>query len=209
MHRPTAEEAQQSLRDHVVAKALEARAKFVRCVDGHELPVIGAAPASCGCSDQRAVIDAAPAICACSGQRAVASTPPLDRAALDALLLDRSVVRYPLGVRFDSEPLQPGEFACLEALGDHPSAGFCLFVHPMFEAEHDLIPALAVYYIPSVNYGEVATHVEAELFGATLLGLEVEAYYRLLCSVADAVPRAPDSAPSSAPPPPTLGVDPS
>lgn len=140
MHRPSAEEAQQSLRDHVMAKAAEARAKHPD----------------------------------------VAS-----RAGIMQLLEDRSAVRYPLGIRFDSEPLQHGEFACLESLGDRPSDGFCLFIHPMFEPVSDLLPLLIAYYVPSVNYGEVATHVEAELYGSTLLAIEVEEYYRILCSVAD------------------------
>lgn len=111
----------------------------------------------------------------------------IDLAEMMRLLQDRSVVRYPVGVRFDAEPLQPGEFACLENLGDHPSDGFCLFIHPMFERVDDLIPLLIAYYIPSINYGDVASHVEAELFGATLLAIDREEYYRILCSVADTV----------------------
>ncbi|MDZ4754574.1 MAG: hypothetical protein SGJ11_08760 [Phycisphaerae bacterium] len=140
MFKPSAEDAQQSLRDHVVAKAREARLACAQCVD---------------------------------------------RAALMGLLENRAVVRYPLGVRFDAEPLQPGEFACLEPLGAHPADGFCLYVDPLFENVDEMIPLLVAYYIPSVNYGEVASHVEAELYGATLLGMDVEEYYELLCSAAD------------------------
>ena len=151
--RPTAEEARQSLRDHVVTKAIDARER---------------------------------------------RNGLIDRAKMMRLLEDRAVVRYPLGVRFDAEPLEPGEFACLETLGEHPSDGFCLFIHPMFENVDELIPLLIAYYIPSVNYGEVACHVEAELFGATLLGFDVEEYYRILCSVADAV-ADPSNAPSAGP----------
>lgn len=140
--RPTAAEAQQSLRDHVIKKATDAR---------------------------------------------LLRGGLIDRTEIMRLLDDRSVVRYPLGVRFDAEPLHAGEFACLESLGDHPSDGYCLFVHPMFENVDELVPLLIAYYIPSVNYGDVASHVEAELFGATLLGLDVEEYYRILCSVSDTV----------------------
>ena len=149
MNRPSAEEAQQSLRDHVVAKATEARLRRGGLID---------------------------------------------RDVMMQMLEDRSVVRYPLGIRFDAEPLRPGEFACLESLGEHPSDGFCLFVHPMFEPVDDLLPLLIAYYIPSVNYGDVATHVEAELFGSTLLGIEIEEYYKILCSVADTVSGNPDAA---------------
>jgi hypothetical protein len=139
---PSAADGQQSLRDHVRAKALDARAKF--------------------------------------GGR-------IDRAAIFRLLEDRIAVRYPIGVRFDSAPLRPGEFAFLESLGDHPADGFCLFVHPLFEHADELLPLLIAYYIPSVNYGDVATHVEAELYGSTLLDLDCEDYYQALCSVADRI----------------------
>lgn len=113
----------------------------------------------------------------------------IDRAEMLRLLEDRSVVRYPVGVRFDAEPLQPGEIAALEALGDRPSDGFCLFIHPLLGSDDELFPLLVAYYIPSVNYGEIVSHVEAELFGATLLGLEVDAYYQILCSAADSLTR--------------------
>lgn len=111
----------------------------------------------------------------------------IDAEAIVSMLDDRAVVRYPVGVRFDAEPLRPGEFACLEPLGPHPSDGFCLFVHPLFATDAALLPMIVAYYIPSVNYGDVATHVEAELFGATLLGVGQEHYYRSLCSAADLV----------------------
>lgn len=141
-HQPSEEDAGQSLRDHVVAKAGDAR----RARGG-----------------------------------------VVDRAELFRLLDDRAVVRYPMGVRFDAEPLRPGEFACLQPLGEHPRQGFCLFVHPMFEPDEALLPLIVAYFIPSVNYGDVATHVEAELFGSTLLGLDIDEYYALLCRAADAV----------------------
>lgn len=111
----------------------------------------------------------------------------IDRTEIFRMLQDRSVVRYPVGVRFDAQPLHAGEFAFLEALGEHPSDGFCLYIHPMFEQVDDLLPLLIAYYIPTVNYGEVASHIEAELFGSTLLNIDREEYYRILCSVADSV----------------------
>lgn len=139
---PTAADGQQSLRDHVRAKALEARTKL----EGR-----------------------------------------IDRAAIFRLLEVRTAVRYPVGVRFDAEPLSPGEFACLEPLGNHPADGFCLFVHPRFERLDELLPLLIAYYIPAVNYGDVATHVEAELYGSTLLGLNRDVYYQRLCDAADSM----------------------
>lgn len=145
MNLPSPEEAQVSLREHVVARAQRAR---------------------------------------------LARGGRIDTAVILAMLVDRAAVRYPVGVRFDAEPLRPGEFACLEALGGHPSDGFCLFIHPIFQGDDLLLPMIIAYYIPSVNYGDVASHVEAELFGSTLLGLGREEYYQTLCAAADAVPPA-------------------
>ncbi len=48
---------------------------------------------------------------------------------------------------------------------------------------------LIAYHIPVINYGTIVEALDAELFGATLLGLEVEAYYQALCELADALGR--------------------
>ncbi len=107
--------------------------------------------------------------------------------AIWRLLNDDAVVRYPVGVRFDDEPLDPGEFAVPSALGEHPSQGFCLFIHPRFEHRPETWPLIAGYYIPSINYGEIATEEDAELFGAVLVGMNTEEYYSALCAIADEV----------------------
>ncbi len=105
------------------------------------------------------------------------------------MLDDREVVRYPTGLRFDAEPLQAGEFAFAQPLGEHPADGYCLFVHPCFENRREVWPLLTAYHIPVINYGDsVVTHEEAELFGATLLGMEIDAYYQALCELTDSIP---------------------
>lgn len=116
--------------------------------------------------------------------RALCGTP-VTPAAILGLLGNRAAVRHPVGVRFDAEPLRGGEFACLEPLGPRPSDGYCLFVHPAFEHQDWLLPLLIAYHIPSVNYGPVVTHVEADLYGAALTGMDREEYYRALCMAAD------------------------
>lgn len=115
----------------------------------------------------------------------------IDAETILRMLDDRAVVRYPVEVRFDAEPLEPGEFAMPIAVGDHPSAGYCLFMHPCFEQQPEVWPLLIAYHIPSINYGDIVTHDEAEHFGATLIGLDAEAYYGALCELADSIPGAP------------------
>jgi hypothetical protein len=101
------------------------------------------------------------------------------------LLEDREFVRFPVQVVFSDEALEPGEFGWPQPLGEKPSAGYRLWLHPRFEGRDADCAVLAAYQLVAVNYGEVATHSEAELFGATLLGLEVEDYYARVCALAD------------------------
>lgn len=104
------------------------------------------------------------------------------------ILGDPEFVRFPVGVRFDDEALLNGEFAYAAALGKRPSEGFCLFVHPCFEAREEVLPLLVAYHVPAINYLDIATNKEAELFGATLLGMRVDDYYEQLCDLADSMP---------------------
>jgi hypothetical protein len=115
----------------------------------------------------------------------------IDAGTMTRILDSRDVVRYPMGIRFDAGPLQAGEFAFLEPLGEDPSQGFCLFIHPRFQNRPEALPLIVAYYIPTVNYGEIASYEEAELFGATLLGMDVGEYYQALCDLADEIPKGP------------------
>ena len=78
-----------------------------------------------------------------------------------------------------SEPSKDAEpdpfadaFASLEASGD--------------SLDDDAVAA-AVYQLPRASYGDVATRAESELYGAALLGLEVDDYYARLCAIADSL----------------------
>ncbi len=113
--------------------------------------------------------------------------PVMDAEAFARVLADRSVVRYPTTVRFDAGPLRDGEFAYAAPLGDGPSDGFCICVHPAFADRPEDWPLLAAYHLVSVNYGAMATAGEAEAFGAALFGLEVDAYYERVCALADSL----------------------
>ncbi len=113
--------------------------------------------------------------------------PFIDATAIMRILDDRDIVRYPVGIRFDAEPLHPGEFGYAMPLGEHPREGYCLFLHPAFEHQRELWPRLIAYHIPPINYGDIADSEDSELFGASLLGLTVDSYYRELCGIADSV----------------------
>ncbi len=103
------------------------------------------------------------------------------------ILKDPAIVRFPTILRFDAEPLEPGEFAFPAPLGKRPSEGYCLFVHPFFKDKPEALPYLISYQLVRINYGDVATHEDAEAFGAALLGMETEAYYQQICALADSL----------------------
>ncbi|MCB9848249.1 MAG: hypothetical protein H6814_07520 [Phycisphaeraceae bacterium] len=112
----------------------------------------------------------------------------IDAEAIMSLLDDRSLVRYPVGVRFDDLPLEPGEFAWPMPLGDRPADGYCLFINPWFRNQPDAWPLLIAYHIPSVNYGDIVAPEDAEAFGAALLGIDTDTYYNALCELVDSIP---------------------
>lgn len=111
--------------------------------------------------------------------------PSIDAESIMRVLDDRKAVRYPVSVVFDDARLQPGEFAWPQPLGDHPSEGYRLFVHPTFEHRPETWAMLIAYHIPTINYGDIVTHEEAEIYAATLLAMKQEHYYSALCELAD------------------------
>jgi len=111
--------------------------------------------------------------------------PEIDAAAIEAILLDSEIVRHPTTIEYGNEELDQGEFAWPRPVTDGESTGFNLVIHDHFAGRPEVLPFLAPYFIPTINYADLATHEEAELFGATLLGLDVEVYYQRLCELAD------------------------
>ncbi|HTY88543.1 MAG TPA: hypothetical protein VMB80_13835 [Candidatus Acidoferrum sp.] len=106
---------------------------------------------------------------------------------LQQLLTDRSQVRYPCEVVFHAGPLQPGEFAHPVARGERPEDGFVMHVHPVFLTQLSQVPALVLYQLVLVNYGEFASADDAETFGAAALGISRDEYYQTLCALAGQV----------------------
>jgi len=103
------------------------------------------------------------------------------------VLEDRSVCRYPCEIVFDTEPLREGEFAFPKAKGEIPEEGFIVCVHPSFKTQMDRVAYLVLYQLVLVNYGDFASPLDAEAFGAAALGITTGEYYRILCSLADEI----------------------
>lgn len=104
---------------------------------------------------------------------------------LQQLLKDEDCVRYPCEIAFDSAGLQPGELAHPSPKGDQPGDGFTMFVHPLFLTQLGQVPAVVLYQLVLVNYGEFASPDDAETFGAAALGVGKDEYYARLCGLVD------------------------
>ncbi|MEW8027154.1 MAG: hypothetical protein AB2792_07195 [Candidatus Thiodiazotropha sp.] len=111
----------------------------------------------------------------------------IDYQAVLCMLEDRKSVRYPVQVKFVSEGIEPGMFARTEPVSDNPADGYSILLHSYFENRHDDIPALILYQLVLVNYGDLATANDAEIFGATVLGMDRDAYYERIVSLVDEV----------------------
>ena len=101
---------------------------------------------------------------------------------LEKVLADRDVIRRATAWCFDNDMLEAGEFAMAIAKGD----SYVIAVHDLFKDEPEALPILIAYHLATVNYGEHVTEAgEAELFGASLLGMVVDAYYEKVCALVD------------------------
>ncbi|MEN8214331.1 MAG: hypothetical protein ABFR19_08205 [Pseudomonadota bacterium] len=111
--------------------------------------------------------------------------PVIDYPAVLRMLEDRRCIRYPVEIRFVSDGIEPGLFATTEPVSENPDDGYVISLPRQFEERHDILPALILYQSVLVNYGDLATADDAELFGSTLLGLERDDYYAQIVSLTD------------------------
>ena len=110
--------------------------------------------------------------------------PEINWNKLTQILQDRTCVRFPCEIRFDSDPLLPGEFAHPVPKGNDPAEGYVIYVHPAFKTQLERTPYLVLHQLVWVNYGASAEPEDAEAFGAAALGLSKEQYFSALCELA-------------------------
>lgn len=109
--------------------------------------------------------------------------PRLDWRQLLLLLDDRTCVRYPCELRFDAEPLLPGEFAHVVPRGLEDAEGFTIYLHPFYALELDQAVYLALPQLVRINYGLLASPEDAENFGALVMGVPRADYFHTLCQL--------------------------
>lgn len=123
-------------------------------------------------------------------------------AVLQDILQDRKFVRYPVNIIYDSTRIEAGLFIKTEMTvsdqghqADEDSAyvkpverSYDFIVHEYFEGQPDKLLPLILYHLPTVNYGDIATYEDAEVFASALMQMQQDDYYQLVCDLADAIP---------------------
>ena len=121
---------------------------------------------------------------------------------LQDILQDRKFVRYPVNIIYDSARIEAGLFIKTEMMlsdqghqTDEDSEyvkpierSYDFIVHEYFEGQPDKLLPLILYHLPTVNYGDIATYEDAEVFASALMQMEQDNYYQLVCDLTDAIP---------------------
>ena len=113
--------------------------------------------------------------------------PVIDYPAMLRIIDDRKSIRYPLKIQFVSDGIEPGLFGKTEAVSETPEDGYIISLHQHFEDQPEVLPALILYQSVLVNYGDLATADDAELFGSAVLDMDREDYYARIVALTDAL----------------------
>lgn len=113
---------------------------------------------------------------------------PLTADKLDALLRDPDCLRHPVRLVFEFGEMAMHQFAQPDLdWRNTDQDGRVLYVRPLLKDRPDLLPLAVAYMIPLINYGDIITDEHCLRYGATLLGLMEDEYYRQLCALSDLI----------------------
>jgi hypothetical protein len=117
---------------------------------------------------------------------------PLTADKLEAFLHDPACLRHPVRLVFEFGEMAMHQFAQPDIdWRNQEQDGRVLYLRPLLRNRPDLLPLAVAYLAPLINYGDVAADEHCLLYGATLLGLTEDEYYRRLCALAETVGAAP------------------
>ncbi len=112
----------------------------------------------------------------------------IDYGILLKIMTDDNFVRFPTRIEFCSAKIEKGFFALAEKISKDSSDGYVIYVHDHFKKRLGDVPALVLYHLVTVNYGDFASSNDAELFASAALGMKQDEYYEHICHLADQIP---------------------
>lgn len=113
---------------------------------------------------------------------------PLMDEQLAALLRDPTCLRHPVRLVFEFGEMAMHQFGQPDIDWRNTAEdGRVLYLRPMLRDRPDLVRLAVAYLIPLINYGDVVTDAVCVHYGAALLDLTPEEFYRRICALADLV----------------------
>lgn len=120
---------------------------------------------------------------------------PFDATRLQAFLGDTDCLRHPVRLVYELGEMAAHQFAQPDIDWRSPeSGGRVIYLRPELKDRPELLPLAIAYVVPVINFGDIIGDEHCLLYGAALLGLSEEDYYRRLCTLADAVGASSQSA---------------
>jgi len=111
---------------------------------------------------------------------------PITADKLDALLRDPDCLRHPVRLVFEFGEMAMHQFAQPDIdWRNTEQDGRVLYLRPLLRERPELLPLAVAYMIPAINYGDIVTDEHCLAYGATLLGMMEDEYYRKLCALSD------------------------
>ncbi len=117
------------------------------------------------------------------------------------VMSDRKFVRYPINIIYDSSSIDDGLFIATEMnlstqLSQSEDSDYIkptdrsydFYVHECFEGQQEKLLPLIMYHLTTVNYGDIATYEDSEVFASALMQMTQDDYYELVCDLADSIP---------------------
>ena len=113
---------------------------------------------------------------------------PITADKLEALLRDPDCLRHPVRLVFEFGEMAMHQFAQPDVdWRNTEQDGRVLYVRPLLKERPELLPLAVAYMIPLINYGDIITDAHCVAYGATLLGMMEDEYYRAICKLAETV----------------------
>lgn len=113
---------------------------------------------------------------------------PFNSGNLEALLHDPACLRYPVRLVYEFGEMAMHQFAQPDIdWRNREQAGRVLYLRPIMRGRPHMVVIAVAYMIPLINYGDIITDDHCVSYGATLLGMMEDEYYRAVCQLAEFV----------------------
>ena len=111
---------------------------------------------------------------------------PITFLTLDALLHDSDCLRFPVRLIYEFGEMAMHQFAQPDRdWRNTDQNGRALYLRPMLREHPEKVVYAVAYMIPLINYDTIISDEHCLAYGATLMGMMEDEFYRKICELAD------------------------